>query len=41
MIKQTFSRFYNKRHHRWGFFWGDRFKSLSVENWQTLISCLA
>ncbi len=40
-IKQTFSRFYNKRHDRRGFFWGDRFKSLIVENGETLINCLA
>lgn len=31
-IKQEFSRFYNKRHGRRGFFWGDRFKSVIVEN---------
>jgi hypothetical protein len=35
-IKQTFSRFYNKRHGRRGFFWGDRFKSLIVEDGDTL-----
>jgi hypothetical protein len=35
------SRFYNKRHARRGFFWGDRFKSLIVENGDTLINCLA
>jgi REP element-mobilizing transposase RayT len=40
-IKQTFSRFYNKRHNRQGFFWGERFKSLIVENGETLINCLA
>ncbi len=40
-IKQTFSRFYNKRYDRRGFFWGDRFKSLIVENGATLINCLA
>ncbi len=40
-IKQTFSRFFNKRHNRRGFFWGDRFKSLIVENGETLINCLA
>lgn len=40
-IKQTFSRFYNKRHDRRGFFWGDRFKSLIVENGETLVNCLA
>ena len=40
-IKQTFSRYYNKRHDRKGFFWGDRFKSVIVENGDTLINCLA
>lgn len=40
-IKQTFSRSYNKSHHRKGFFWSDRFKSVVVENGETLINCLA
>jgi len=40
-IKQTFSRYYNKRHKRRGFFWSDRFKSVLVENGDTLINCLA
>ena len=40
-IKQGFSRFYNRRHHRKGFFWSDRFKSLIVDNGETLINCLA
>jgi len=40
-IKQSFSRFYNKRNDRKGFFWGDRFKSVIVENGETLINCLA
>ena len=40
-IKQSFSRFYNKRHHRRGTLWGERFKSLIVENGETLINCLA
>ncbi len=40
-LKQTFSRYYNKRHGRRGFFWGDRFKSLIVEKGETLINCLA
>jgi len=33
--------YYNKRHHRRGYFWGDRFKSVIVENGETLINCLA
>jgi REP element-mobilizing transposase RayT len=40
-IKQGFSRFYNKRHKRKGFFWSDRFKSVIVEDGETLINCLA
>lgn len=40
-IKQTFSRYYNKSHKRRGFFWSDRFKSVLVEDGETLINCLA
>lgn len=40
-IKMGFSRFYNKRHGRRGFFWGDRFKSVIVENGDTLVNCLS
>lgn len=40
-IKLGFSRFYNKRHGRRGYFWGDRFKSVLVEDGSTLINCLA
>jgi REP element-mobilizing transposase RayT len=40
-LKLGMSRFYNKRHGRRGFFWGDRFKSLIVEKGDTLINCLA
>ena len=40
-IKVGFARFYNRRHHRRGYFWGDRFKSVIVENGETLINCLA
>ena len=40
-IKQSFTRYYNKTHHRKGFFWGDRFKSLIVEDGRTLINLLA
>ena len=40
-IKVNFTRFYNKRHGRRGYFWGDRFKSVIVENGETLINCLA
>ena len=40
-IKVGFTRYYNKRHNRRGYFWGDRFKSVIVENGETLINCLA
>ena len=30
-IKQGFSRFYNKRHNRRGFFWSERFRSVIVD----------
>ena len=40
-IKQGFSRYYNRRHHRKSFFWSERFKSVIVDNGETLINCLA
>jgi putative transposase len=40
-IKVGFTRYYNKRHRRRGYFWGDRFKSVIVEKGETLINCLA
>ncbi|RQD65413.1 MAG: hypothetical protein D5R98_03535, partial [Desulfonatronovibrio sp. MSAO_Bac4] len=40
-IKQTFSRYYNKRHNRRGFFWGERFKSMIVQEGHTLVNMLA
>ena len=40
-IKQSFSRWYNTRHGRKGFFWGERFKRVLVDNGDTLINCLA
>ena len=40
-IKVELSRYYNKLHKRRGYFWGDRFKSVLVENGETLINCLA
>jgi len=40
-IKQGFSRFYNRRHRRKGFFWSGRFKSVIVDNGETLTNCLA
>ncbi|WP_051261259.1 transposase [Desulfovibrio inopinatus] len=40
-LKQSFSRYYNKRYGRRGTLWGERFKSVLVENGRTLINCLA
>ena len=40
-IKLEVARYNNKRHKRRGYFWGDRFKSVLVENGETLINCLA
>ena len=40
-IKVTFSRYYNKKHDRRGTLWGERFKSLIVEDGTSLINCLA
>ena len=40
-IKQTFSRYYNKQNDRKGYLWGDRFKSLIVQDGRTLVNCLA
>jgi len=40
-IKVGFTRYYNKRRNRRGYFWGDRFKSVIVEKGETLINCLA
>ena len=40
-IKQTFSVFYNRRHNRRGTLWGERFKSVIVENGHSLINLLA
>ncbi len=34
-IKVGFARYYNKRHNRRGYFWGDRFKSVIVEKGET------
>ena len=41
LVKQEFSRYYNKRHRRKGFFWGERFKSVIVEQGHTLVNLLA
>ena len=40
-IKQTFSVYYNRKYRRRGTLWGERFKSVIVENGETLVNCLA
>jgi hypothetical protein len=40
-IKVGFTRYYNQRHNRRGYFWGDRFKSVIVDKGETLVNCLA
>ena len=40
-IKQAFARYYNKKRNRKGYFWGDRFKSLVVQEGRTLVNLLA
>ena len=40
-IKIGFARYYNRRHNRRGYFWGDRFKSVMVDKGETLVNCLA
>ena len=40
-LKQRFTRYFNKKHNRKGYFWADRFKSVIVEKGETLINCAA
>jgi putative transposase len=40
-LKVNFARYYNRRHNRRGYFWGDRFKSVIVDKGETLVNCLA
>lgn len=40
-IKQGFTRYYNKKYNRQGYFWGGRFKSLIVQDGRTLVNLLA
>jgi len=40
-IKQVFSRFYNKQHRRRGTLWGERFKTVILEEGDALANCLA
>ncbi|GAB6059369.1 transposase [Desulfonatronum parangueonense] len=41
MFKQSFGRYYNKKHRRKGYFWGDRYKSVIVQQGETLVNLLA
>ncbi len=40
-IKQMFSRWYNAKNKRTGYFWGDRFKSVLIEPGESLLNCCA
>jgi len=40
-IKQGFTRYFNKKYNRRGFFWGDRFKSMIVQDGLSLVNLLA
>jgi REP element-mobilizing transposase RayT len=40
-VKQTFSRWYNKKHNRKGYLWGDRFKGVLVSNGNAMLACSA
>ena len=40
-IKQGFSRYYNRKYDRRGYLWGDRFKSVIVEDGEALLNLLA
>ncbi|MBC7359660.1 MAG: transposase, partial [Desulfacinum sp.] len=40
-VKLEFSRWYNRKNRRRGYFWGDRFKSVLLESGAALAQCLA
>jgi REP element-mobilizing transposase RayT len=40
-IKQGFTRYYNRKYNRKGYFWGERFKSVIVQDGRTLVNLLA
>jgi putative transposase len=40
-LKQTFSRWYNKRHERQGYLWGDRFKGVIIFKGEAQLACSA
>ena len=41
MFKQSFGRYYNKKHRRKGYFWGDRYKNVIFQEGETLVNLLA
>jgi REP element-mobilizing transposase RayT len=40
-LKQTFSRFYNKKYNRKGYLWSDRFKGVIVDKGEAQLACSA
>ena len=40
-VKHALSVYFNRAHHRRGTLWGERFKSVIVQNGETLVNCLA
>jgi len=40
-LKQSFTRYYNKKHGRKGYFWADRYKSVIIEKGEGLLNCAA
>ena len=40
-IKQGFTRYYNRKYNRKGYFWGERFKSMIVQDGKTLVNLLS
>ena len=40
-IKQGFTRYYNRKRNRRGYFWGERFRSVIVQDGRTLVNLLA
>ena len=40
-LKQTFSRFYNKKYDRYGYLWGDRFKGVILSKGEAQLACSA
>lgn len=41
LLKQKFALWYNTQNNRKGHFWSDRFKSVLIENGESLLNCLA